>query len=105
MLGVKVAIIRYVSDDPQPGLVECELFDAHGRRWRFIEKAAVVSADLLDAGSAYPRPGVIVGEVVWRGRDAAGRELLRLDTERPWGVESVDGVTQFEVLPESLGEW
>jgi len=31
MLGVKVTILRYISDDPQPGVVECELEDAHGR--------------------------------------------------------------------------
>ncbi len=28
MLGVKVTILRYISDDPQPGIVECQL----GRR-------------------------------------------------------------------------
>jgi hypothetical protein len=105
MIGVRVTITRYVSDEPQPGLVECQFLDAHGRRWSFIEKTAVVSMDHLDAHSVYHRPGVIAGEVVRRGPGAAGREVVRIDTESPWGVESVDGVTRFEILPESLVEW
>jgi hypothetical protein len=104
MLALKVTITRYVNDEPQPGIVECELHDVHGHRWCFIEKTAIVSATNLDANSAYPQPGVIAAQVVNRSRDATGREIIRIDTERPWGVESVDGVTQFEVLPESLVE-
>jgi len=50
------------------------------------------------------RWGVIAGEVVGRSLDAAGREVIRIDIERPWHVESVEGMTQFEVLPESLVE-
>jgi len=105
MIGVRVTITRYVSDEPQPGLVECQFLDAHGCRWTFIEKTAVVSMDHLDAHTVYPRPGVIAGEVVRRGPGAAGREVVQIDTGSPWGVESVDGVTRFEILPESLVEW
>jgi hypothetical protein len=103
-LAVKVTITRYVGDDPQPGIVECELLDIHGRRWHFIEKTAVVSANALDANTVYPQPGVIAGEIVKRSRDAAGREVIRIDTERPWSVESIEGVTQFDVLAEGLVE-
>jgi hypothetical protein len=105
MLGIKVTIVRYVDDEPQPGIVECQLEDAHGRRWSFIEKTAVVSKENLDAQTIYPQPGVIAGEVVQRGLDSAGREVVRVDIERPWHVESQEGVTQFDVLAESLMEW
>jgi hypothetical protein len=104
MLAVKVTITHYVSDDPQPGIVECDLLDAHGRCWKFIEKTAVVSASILDAKSVYPQPGVIAVEVVGHSQDAGGREIIQIDTESPWGVESIEGVTQFDVLPESLVE-
>lgn len=102
MLGMKVTITRYLSDDPQPGIVECELVDVHGRRWLFVEKTAVVSANTLDAKTVYPQSGVIAGEVVKRNQDAAGREVLTMNTERPWGVTSVDGATRFDVRAESL---
>jgi hypothetical protein len=105
MLGIKVTIVRYVSDEPQPGIVECQLEDAHGRRWSFFEKTAIVSAENLDAQTTYPKQGVIAGEVVERSRDATGREVVRIDTMRPWHVESAEGATQFEVLPDSLVEW
>lgn len=105
VIGIRFAITRYVSDDPQPGIVECEFADAHGRRWSFVVKTAIVSADWLDARTAYPQPGVIACEIAGRRRDATGRELILIDTEDPWGVQSVDGSTRFEVEPTSLIEW
>lgn len=99
MMGMKVSIVRYISDDPQPGIVECQFQDAYGRRWSFIEKTAVVSAEELDAHSVYPQPGVTACKIVQRFPDAAGRDVIRINT-----VESVEGVTQFDVLPESLVE-
>ena len=52
MLGIKIVITRWVSDD-QPGFVECQLEDVHGRRWLFVEKTAVVVSEYPDARSAY----------------------------------------------------
>jgi len=104
MLGIRVTIVRYISDEPQPGIVECKLEDAHGRQWSFVEKTAIVSAEDLDADTSYPRRGVIAAEIVGRSVDATGRETIRVNTERPWGVESVDSVTQFEVPAEMLVE-
>ena len=40
---------------------------------------------------------------VW-SLDDAGREVIRVDTARPWNVESVDGVTECDVLPELVVE-
>jgi hypothetical protein len=104
MLAIPVTITCYLSDEPQPGVVACELVDVHGRLWRFVEKTAIVSSDHLDGESAYPQPGVIAGVVVSRSRNAKGREVCLFDTRHPWDVESVDGVTQFEVLAETLVE-
>jgi hypothetical protein len=104
MLGIKVAITRYLGDDPQPGIVECQLVDAHGRLWSFVEKSAIVSAGSLHARTAYPQPGVIAGEVVERSRNPEGREVVRINTEQPHGVCSVDGTAQFDVFAESVQE-
>jgi hypothetical protein len=100
MLGTKVTIVRYISDEPQPGIVECQLEDAYGRQWLFVEKTAIVSPEDLDAQTTYPQPGVVDCEIVQRSRDAAGREVVRINT----GIETTEGVTQFDVLPESLVE-
>ena len=82
MLGIKVTILRYVSDEPQPGIVKCQFEDAYGRRWSFVEKTAIVSAEHLDAQSTYPQLGVVAGEVIGRSLDAAGREVIQIDIER-----------------------
>lgn len=82
MIGIRVAITRYVSAD-QPGLVECEFTDAQGRCRLFVEKTAVVSSENLNARTTYPQPGVIAGEVIGRRRDAAGRDVVVVDTTRP----------------------
>jgi hypothetical protein len=104
MIGVRVSITRYVGDEPQPGIVEFEFLDAYGRRWVFVDKTAI-SSDYLDARTSYPQPGVIACEIAGRKTDASGREIIMIDTERPWCVEAVDGSMRFEVVRDSLVEW
>lgn len=104
MHGIRVLITRYLSDDPQPGIVECEFTDARERRWVFVEKTAVVSADLLESRTAYPQPGIIACEILGQSRDSDGREVFLVDTERPWGVAAIDGSTQFQVFSTSIVE-
>jgi hypothetical protein len=104
MLGVRVIISRWV-DDAQPGWVECQFTDAHGCVWSFVEKLPVVTPADLDASSRYPQPGVIACQVVGRGREPIGREVVSIDTSTPWHVESTSGQTRFDVLPEQLMEF
>src|SRR5262245_15756491 len=35
MVGIKVQITKYIDDDPQPGTVECRLFDFYRKEWVF----------------------------------------------------------------------
>ena len=103
MLGVEVTITRWVSDEPQPGIVECELLDANGHRWLFREKAAIVSAEPLSARSTYPCSGSIACRIVGQHSvDGSASDVVRIDTELPWGVASIEGITTFDVLRRSL---
>jgi len=99
VVGVRVQIVRFV-DDAFPGFVECELIDAHGRRWLFVDKGPVVTTEYLTAHDSYPQPGVIACEVVGRANC-----IVQIDTTRPWSVESTEGQTRFQVTEESLVEW
>eukprot|EP00456_Euglypha_rotunda_P051599 TRINITY_DN41660_c0_g1_i1.p3 TRINITY_DN41660_c0_g1~~TRINITY_DN41660_c0_g1_i1.p3 ORF type:complete len:106 (-),score=17.72 TRINITY_DN41660_c0_g1_i1:119-436(-) len=101
MTAVAIQIVR-CADESQPGWVECELSDAAGHRHAFLEKIPVVSREKLWRESDYPRDGVIACTVVSRWVDAGGRALAKIDTSRPWGVESKDGTTEFVVGAESL---
>lgn len=44
-----------------------------------------------------PAAGVVRCEVLERFKDGLGRELVRIGTERPDGVESLEGLTEFVV--------
>lgn len=102
MQTVPIQIVRFV-DPNQPGFVECLLLDAEGQEHRFVEKVPVVTSEHLDEQSHYPRRGVIACEVETSWLEADGRALVRVNTERPWGVESVEGQSRFVVLRSSLG--
>lgn len=97
MPAVIVQISRFV-DEHQPGFIECILLDALGESHLFVEKVPVVSKGDLWPTSSYPQPGAIACEVEAQWKDAAGRSLVRVSTERPWGVESTAGTTCFTVL-------
>ena len=82
-------IVRFV-DGHQPGWVECEFIDAEDCKHRFVDKVPILSAENLDAASVYPMAGGISCEVVASWKDVQGRELVRVTTARPWGIESTD---------------
>jgi hypothetical protein len=94
---VRVQITEWVSDD-QPGFVRCVLRDAANRTWSFVEKAPVVSAACLWNDTSYPQPGVIACEIMKYWRDDRGRDIVTMDTDRPWGIAAEAGGTVFDVL-------
>jgi hypothetical protein len=101
MPAVSVSIARFI-DDHQPGFVECILTDAFGKEHLIVEKVPVVSEEDLWSSSAYPRPGVVACELeeAWKATD--GRSLVRVNTGRPWAIESTDGATIFVVLASQV---
>jgi hypothetical protein len=98
-----VKISRYV-DAAFPGWVECRMVDATGHEHLFVDKVPVVTIVGLSETSHYPQPGFIACIVIGRNTRDDGSQRVRIDTERPWGVETTVGRTQFEVLPEQLCE-
>lgn len=101
MKAISIQIERFVDDD-QPGFVECRLVDADGRSHMFIEKLPVVTSLNLWSDSSYPQAGTIACEIESESVDVAGRKLAQVNTERPWGVESTEGVSRFLVLSSQV---
>jgi hypothetical protein len=55
MPEVRVHAVRWVSDDPQPGIVECRLVDADGVTHVLVDKSAIFDADdRLRSDAKYP---------------------------------------------------
>jgi hypothetical protein len=103
MLGVKIEITRFI-DDSFPGFVECRLIDAWGNQHLFIEKVPIVTSESLDGSNSYPQSGIIACRIVDR-RDVDGHEILKIETETPWHIESTTGETSFNVGRNQLVEF
>lgn len=101
MHAIRISITAFV-DAGFPGWVECVMIDANGDLHQFVEKVPVISNENLRPDSGYPRDGSIVCRVITSWKDDFGRELSRVDTAQPWGVESKAGVTDFVVLSNSV---
>ncbi len=101
-IAIRVLIVRWVGDEPQPGIVECRLTDRFGSDWAYIEKSAVVSSTSLHNNSTYPQSGLIGCSVISAGLDDNGREFAVVDTEQPWGIRAINGSTRFEVFADQL---
>jgi len=54
--------------------------------------------------SVYPTTGKIPCEVLERFQDATGRELVRVSTENPCGIDSAEGLSEFIVFPGLVTE-
>ena len=101
MTKVSIQIVRFL-DPTQPGLVACELVDASGDRHTLVDKVLMFTPARLDGHSLYPQAGVVPCEVISRWQDEEGRQLVRINTAKPWAVESDEGVTEFVVLSEQV---
>ena len=93
--------MRFVDDDPQPGLVACECVDAENREHTIIDKVLIFRDTLLDANSTYPQPGTIRCTEKARWKDSQGRDLVRVNIGGPL-FESTEGLSEFVVLSKQI---
>jgi len=100
MLGIEIDIERFI-DESQPGWVECSLTEALGIEHKYREKVPIVTAESLDSDSSYPRKGVVACVIVERCI-LDGREIVTVESESIWGVESIAGESKFKVLSENV---
>lgn len=103
MIGIKVKITRFISNN-QPGIVECKFKDAWDKEFKIEEKIPVVTADHLNENSEYPQDGVVACQMIKEWEDKDGRKLVTIDIDKPWAIETIDGLTQFDILKKNLVE-
>ncbi|TDD61843.1 hypothetical protein E1293_44560 [Actinomadura darangshiensis] len=97
-MGVRATVVRWVGDDPQPGVVEVVLVDADGVRVTLLDKAPVFDGTgRLAPDAAYPQD-IVLDCRVCGAEDDGGRVVVELEH----GVESVDGRTSFTVAAEQV---
>ena len=97
MFFIKATAIRLIDDSTYPEIVRCVFTDVHGRMHTFMEKWPVVSADKFE--NTLPKDCELGCVVVERRGD-----VCVVDTDQPWGIESEEGETVFEIHEDLLIE-
>lgn len=101
MKAIRIKITSFISDD-QPGFVECKFNDAWNKEHTVQDKVPIVTEKYLDANSDYPQDGVIACEIIAKWKDKDERTIYSVTTEKPWAVETINGLKEFDILEEQL---
>lgn len=97
---IKAKAVRWVSDEPFPGLVAVEIVDAMGVRWTFVDKHPMFGRlPSVTPTARYPIDLLIACRVTRRSED-----VVHVTTAEPWGLEATDGTFEFEVDVKDLVE-
>jgi hypothetical protein len=101
MLGVRATVLRWISDEPQPGWIEVEFIDAEGRQWLVHDKPPIFALPPggISATSAYPMPTLIPCDVESRQLSPAGRELVTVVLHH---TGATTGQERFQVAAADL---
>lgn len=100
MAAVACQVVRWVADEPQPGLVEAQLTDSDGQLWSFADKLPIFILEGNGRPARFPVAGAIRCQILRHEILADGREVTTISTASPDGVDS-NGETTFRV-PASL---
>jgi len=102
-IQIQVEIIEWI-DNHQPGFVKCRLIDAWGKVWHFRDKLPIFTNKDLNDESNYPQHGELTGIIIKKWIDETGREIITIDTEKPFCIESDEGYHYFDVLQNQIIE-
>jgi hypothetical protein len=102
MPSLRVQIVRFVDEEPQPGIVESQFRDAEGRLHSIIDKVPSFTSAHLWSDSDYPQPGFIECRLVERIAGACG-DLARINIE-PYHFEITNEGPEFVVREAELTE-
>ncbi|MEU1232005.1 hypothetical protein [Streptomyces sp. NPDC005828] len=98
MVFLRCEAVRWVDDEPQPGLVEVRFADAHQQQWAFVDKWSVFTGDNLTPDSDYPVEVGILCSILTTDNTT---DTVTISVA-PWGLESLDGRVEFEVRADQL---
>ncbi|MEU8825302.1 hypothetical protein [Streptomyces sp. NPDC048636] len=94
--------VRWVGDEPFPGLVEVCFTDAHHQQRSVIDKAPVFDdSDALTPTADYPVTVNVLCDILQRTASHSATRTVTVSLA-PWGLESVDGDVEFQVRADQL---
>jgi hypothetical protein len=102
MPGLRVQIVRFVDEKPQPGIVESHFRDAQGEVHSIIDKVSMFTTADLWTDSDYPQPGLMECRVLERISDHDGN-VARISIE-PYHFEWTNEKSEFIVREADLAD-
>ena len=102
MPSLRVQIVRFVDEEPQPGIVESPFRDAEGTLHSIIDKVPLFTSVDLWSDSEYPQPGFIECRVLER-MPGEGGNLARINIGA-YHFEITDESPEFVVREADLAE-
>ena len=102
MPELRCEAVRWVDDEPFPGIVEVQFLDAAGQRWSLIDKSPVFAQlDELTPDSVYPVKVTVACVILDDVEAPADDEVVTVSTS-PDGVTTPDGRDTFTVRTSQL---
>jgi hypothetical protein len=100
MPSLRVQIVRFVDEEPQPGIVESRFRDAQGNVHSIIDKVLMFTSADLWSDSDYPQPGFMECRVLERipGHDG---NVARINIEN-YHFEATNEKSEFVVREADL---
>jgi hypothetical protein len=95
-MKVRAQVMRWLSDEPQPGIIEVQLVDVEGRPWLLRDKTAIFEhvGGLLTRETAYPVDVAIPCDVVELRRDLQNRQMVQI--RLAWGLADDQIIEVFQ---------
>ena len=91
-----------IVNNDQPGYVECAFKDAWDKEHIVHEKVPIVTDKDLDFDSNYPQEAVLRCKILKESNNKDGRKIISVTTSEPWGIETVEGLEEFDLLDEQI---
>lgn len=102
MPELRCEAVRWVDDEPFPGIVEVQFRDAQGHGWSLIDKCAIFAQlGELTPDSSYPVEVTVACAVQGGALGEAGDEIVTVSTS-PYSVATLDGQDTFTVRRSQL---
>ncbi|MFF3940405.1 hypothetical protein [Streptomyces phaeofaciens] len=102
MPELRCEAVRWVDDEPFPGIVEVQFVDAAGQRWSLIDKSSIFAQFAeLTPESVYPVKVTVACEVQGDIEAMGGDGVVTVSTS-PDGVTTPDGRDTFAVNQSQL---
>ena len=94
MLWFKAVAVRWVSDEPQPGMIEISVLDAYGREHRIFEKD-IVTPSPLTKDAQFPID-------LWIEAESRDSDEGRARVTLPWNMATTESETELTLSRELL---